>query len=127
VILDSLETALNDLNASANVSPLVFPRFAGMAVGTPFFAPGAVVVAELNNPVHNFGVAQAFVEAEGVLASSAMGWVELTLLWTSCSVSGVDICGFVSSSVFSTTGFGESLGIDLGIAGITGIAGKVAR
>jgi hypothetical protein len=127
VILDSLETALNDFNASANVSALVFPRFAGRAVRTPFFVPGAVVVAELNNPVHNFGVAQAFVEAEGALVSSATGWVEMTLLSSPCSVSGVDICGFASSSAFSAAGFGASLGTDLGIAGITGMAGKVDR
>lgn len=128
VTFESLDRALNDRNVSAKVSALDFPKLGSRAVWAPFFEVGAAAVAGLNRPVHNFGVVQAFGGGEAILASSFSSSAELAFLLPSCSVGGVEVCcGFGLSSAFSDTGFGESFGVDLGIAGIKGTAGTVDR
>lgn len=125
---ESLETALNDRNASANVSALVFPRFAGTAARAPFFAPAAVAVAGLNSPVHNFGVAQAFGGRGATFSSSVTGSSELVFLSPPCSASVRALCcSFESSCALSGRDFAVSLWTAFGIAGITGTAGRVDR
>jgi hypothetical protein len=128
VTLELSETALNDRNASAKVSALVFPKPGSRAVCVSFFVPGAVAVAGLNNPVHNFGVAQAFGAGEAAAVSSVPGSAEGALSSPSCLTSGAEICcDFESSGTFSDTDFAVSLETDLGMAGITGTAGRVDR
>lgn len=128
VTLELSETALNDRKASAKVSALVFPKLGGRAVCVSFFVPGTVAVAGLNNPVHNFGVAQAFGVGEIVAVSSISGSVERALSSRSCLASGAESpCESESSAIFSDTGFGPSLDTDFGMAGITGTAGTVDR
>ena len=125
---ESLETVLNDRNASANVSALVFPKFAGTEARAPFFAASAAAVAGLNSPVHNFGVAQAFGGGGATFSSSVTGSSELVFLSPPCSATVSALCcGFELSWASSDTGFAVSFWTAFGIAGITGTAGRVDR
>ena len=125
VTFASLETALNDRNASAKVSALIFPKFAGAEVREPFLVARVAAVVGLNSPVHSFGVVQAF-GGVATLGSSGSGSSKVAFLSPSCS-SGIALCIFRLSCVFSGTDLKASFVTDFGIAGMTGTAGNVDR
>lgn len=125
---ESLATALNDRNASANVSAFVLPKFADAAARVPFFAPAAPAEAGLNSPVHNFGVAHAFEGGGASFSSSVEGWSEVEFSSPFCSASGISLCcDLETSCAFSDTGFAVSFDTAFGTAGMTGTAGTVDR
>ncbi len=116
---DSLEIALNNLNASASDSEFVLPK-PGAAAARPDSLEAAVdvVTAGLKRPVHSFGVVQAF-GAGSLTSSVAPGSASATSAFAASGPPSVaDPRG--SSPVFSGAGLGDSREAAFGIAGTTG-------
>jgi len=134
--LESLDAALKVLSASARDSELVFPK-PGAAAASPESLEAAVDVARagLKRPVHSLGVDHALGGGDVSLASPVFGCSvgRVETAEASCPDSGAEggFCVASSATFFDTcfgsgAGFGVSLGIVFGRAGITGTAGRVA-
>lgn len=126
VTFESLDTALNDLNAWARDSEFDFPRVE--TEGPPLFvaADDDVVAAGLKRPAHALGLAQALGGGEITLASSVAVSSDLapSVLFSVCSTSATAFCDCGSSRAFSDGALEESRATAFGRAGMIGTAGK---
>lgn len=115
----SLDTALNDLKASASDSEFVLLKV-GAAAFCPPSLEGVVdmAVAGLNSPVHSFGVVQAFGAAAPLLSS--VGADSPSALVDCVTFSSTSVESFTSSVESPDAGLTASRDTVLGNAGITG-------
>ena len=123
---ESLDTASNDLSASAKDSALDFPKL-GAVVFPPLLDAAEEAVAGLNRPAQAFGLAQALGGGEMIVACSAGASLTTVApsLFSFCSASGIAFSTCGSSGAFSDTILVGSRATAFGSAGITGTAGKV--
>jgi hypothetical protein len=118
---ESLDTALNDLNASATDSELDFPKVE--TDSPPLFVTDDVVGLKI--PAHVFGFCQALGGGEIVLVSSVVSSdLEASALSSICSTSTTAFGDCVPSTAFSEGGLDEGCATARGKAGMIGTAGK---